>query len=464
MRKNLVGPGGRLFGELQPGPDETAFQIDNTSEQYFQSPYYLMHQRQVQPVPAPRVTPPRLNLADVVGTAPVAAIQKAGRIVFHSVGDTGAAKKTGPETEESVADLMVKDLTGDPAQGPAFFFHLGDVVYYFGEAQYYYDQFYEPYRAYDRPIFAIPGNHDGVVFGPGTQVPQAPTLAAFLQNFCAPQPGPSPSAGGLVRSVMTQPGVYFTLDAPFVSIIGLYSNVLEGPGVISSQGGKFPAVGDAQLAFLKAELARLKPARDRGELAIVIAVHHPALSVDAKHGGSTGMLQDLDAASTASGVWPDVVLSGHAHLYQRFTRTVAGRQIPFVVAGSGGFSVTPPANAKAVRAAQMPLKRGPLTLETAPIFEFGYLTVTTDAKTLSIAFRTPSQPGGPRDIVTVDLASHQLVASAKAPGRKGTRQGQGPWRQGVAASRPAARAGEPAAGASCDYRRRCFTVRLFTRS
>jgi hypothetical protein len=38
---------------------------------------------------------------------------------------------------------------------------------------------------------------------------------------------------------MTQPGVYFTLDAPYVSIIGLYSNVLEHPGVISSQGGRF---------------------------------------------------------------------------------------------------------------------------------------------------------------------------------------------------------------------------------
>ena len=30
-----------------------------------------------------------------------------------------------------------------------------------------------------------------------------------------------------MRSAMTQPGVYFTLDAPMVSIIGLYSNVLE---------------------------------------------------------------------------------------------------------------------------------------------------------------------------------------------------------------------------------------------
>ena len=50
-----------------------------------------------------------------------------------------------------------------PAAAPAFCFHLGDVIYNFGEAEYYYDQFYEPFRAYDRPIFAIPGNHDGAV-------------------------------------------------------------------------------------------------------------------------------------------------------------------------------------------------------------------------------------------------------------------------------------------------------------
>jgi len=34
-------------------------------------------------------------------------------------------------------------------------FHLGDVVYNFGEWNYYYDQFYEPFRNYAAPIFAI---------------------------------------------------------------------------------------------------------------------------------------------------------------------------------------------------------------------------------------------------------------------------------------------------------------------
>ena len=128
--------------------------------------------------------------------------------------------------------------------------------------------------AYDRPIFAVPGNHDGIVHGLSPFTPHVPSLEAFLRNFCAKVPGPSPDSGGLVRSVMTQPGVYFTLDAPYVSIIGLYSNVLGGPGVISSQAGQYP-IGDEQLDFLKSELARLKPLREAGERAVVIAVHHP---------------------------------------------------------------------------------------------------------------------------------------------------------------------------------------------
>jgi len=97
---------------------------------------------------------------------------------------------------------------------------------------------------------------------------------------------------------MTQPAVYFTLDAPYVSIIGLYSNVLDtGGGIISSQGGHFPLVDD-QLTFLTEELQRLKPERRVGKRAILIAVHHPPLSVDAKTGGSGGLMKTSILAAT----------------------------------------------------------------------------------------------------------------------------------------------------------------------
>ncbi len=409
------GGGGRLFADPQPGADETSFQVDNTSDAYYDSVYYAGHANSLQEVPKPRVSPPRMELADVLGADLVASIEAAKQISFHAVGDTGAAKVNSFQTakkalanEASVADAMVHDLAKGGPAAPSFFFHLGDVVYNFGEAQYYYDQFYEPFRAYDRPIFAIPGNHDGMVYGDDPTTPRIPTLLAFLRNFVAAKPGPSPDSGSLVRSTMDQPGVYFTLDAPFVSIVGLYTNVLEGPGVISSQGGKYPTVPDDQRHFLETELQRLAPARKAGERAVIVACHHPPASVDSSHGGTKGLADDIDAAARSAGFWPDAVLSGHAHLYQRFTRKVDGREIPYVVAGSGGFSATPP---QFGLPKTVPITRGEYTLEKEPLVEFGYLTVTIDfslaSPRLTIAFndRTNTKV---HDTLRLDLATGKI--------------------------------------------------------
>jgi hypothetical protein len=233
------------------------------------------------------------------------------------------------------------------------------------------------------------------------------------RRFCAASPDPSPDAPTLVRSVMTQPAVYFTLDAPFVSIIGLYSNVMDtGGGIISSQGGHFPLVND-QLDFLTSELERLKPERDAGERAILIAVHHPPLSVDAKTGGSTGLMTDIDACCKAANLWPDALLSGHAHLYQRFTRVVNGRQVPYIVSGSGGFAATQPMQSAPPAGTVI----GDHTLEVDPIVKFGYLTLTTDAKTLTMTFKTATR-GGPvteMDFVTLDLEQGKITASGSGP-------------------------------------------------
>ena len=346
-----VGVHGRLFADPQPSPDETSFHVDNTSAEYYESPYYKLHKEQLQPVPAPSISPPRMTLAELIGEEAVKGITEAGKIAFHAVGDTGAAKvnvHSGPavaiEHEGWVADAMSKDVQAGGESAPRFLFHLGDVIYNFGEAEYYYDQFYEPFRGYDAPIVAIPGNHDGsTVYGEDPNTPLTPTLMAFLRNFCATTPEPSPDAAGLVRSTMTQPGVYFSLDAPFVTIVGLYTNVLEGPGVISSQGGRYP-IGDEQLQFLTGELERVKGLEDfqQGKRALIVACHHPPASIDTAHGGTLGLAEDIKTACEKAGAWPHAVLSGHAHLYQRFTRATAGagRTTPYIVAGSGGYSAT----------------------------------------------------------------------------------------------------------------------------
>jgi Calcineurin-like phosphoesterase len=180
-----------------------------------------------------------LQLQNAYGSHGVQLVQKiknAGKIIFHAFGDSGASNVRKYFNELRVADQVTMDCRrADDANRPAFLFHLGDVVYNFGEAQYYYDQFYEPFRNYPAPIFAIPGNHDSFVV-PGTPPAQEP-LKIFHHNFCADAPVITSEAGSLHRTAMTQPGVYFTLDAPFVRIIGLFSNALEDPGLISSQGG-----------------------------------------------------------------------------------------------------------------------------------------------------------------------------------------------------------------------------------
>ncbi|MCL2419995.1 MAG: metallophosphoesterase, partial [Conexibacteraceae bacterium] len=289
---------------------------------------------------------------------------------------------------------------------PSFCFHLGDVIYNFGEAEYYYDQFYEPFRDYDRPIFAIPGNHDGAVtYTHGGTRPDVPTLQAFIANFCTAVPQKPQDAGGLARTTMTQPGVYFTLDAPLVSIIGIYTNVLEGPGVLTDQGGKYPAlVGDRQYDWLVGELERLAPQRKALERAVILACHHPPASADLTHGGTTGLAGDLDRAFTAAGLWPDAILSGHAHIYQRFSRSADGRQIPYIVAGSGGHATTVPPGE---RRGEAPHTWNEYTLEVGPTVAYGYLTATVDmsdasARRLIFEFTAPGDPSA-ADSVTIEL-------------------------------------------------------------
>jgi hypothetical protein len=388
-----------VFAQPTPSPDPTGFKHPVTDQSFAEL-------TNLEPVPQPAggAVEPVLTLAQIYGSAGAAksaAIQKSGQIVFHAVGDTGSVE--GPTTQSLVADKMVSDFTeANPADEPSFFYHLGDVVYYFGEAAYYYDQFYEPYRSYPAPILGIPGNHDGVVYASDP----APTLAAFLANFCAAEPVVTPDAGGLVRTAMIQPGVYYTFDAPFVRILGLYSNVLEDPGVISDENGSNTVLDGRQVDFLTAALKRVKSEKYAG--AVIIAVHHPPFSGDSTHGGSPQMLADIDSACTAAGVWPHAVISGHVHNYERFTRTVNKIEIPYVVAGCGGH--TPLSTMRGTY--RTPYKiDSTLTLESYDDTDFGYLRLVVTATTLTIEFH-PESDGGvtktPDDTVTVNLATRAL--------------------------------------------------------
>ena len=420
---------GPQFAEPVATPDPTKFTVKHGSDK---AAYTILDkQKKKLPSPFPGVAgtdEPVLTLADALGSKGEdieEEITNAGQIVFHSLGDTGNVQ--GPKDQNLVVDKMVSDYDEtDPRAVPSFCYHLGDVVYSFGESQYYYDQFYDAYRDYPAPIFAIPGNHDGMV-APNTNVD---TLAAFLENFCqAGQPSHrTEDAGQLARTAQVQPGVYFTLEAPYVRILGLYSNCLEDPGIISQQSGmktSYPNLTNVQLTFLNAALNRVETEKFAG--AVIIAVHHPPYvaarssgkSVPQKHSANALMLQDIDSACEATGVWPHAILSGHAHNYQRFTRAKDGRQTPFVVIGNGGHAPIQKLTTKSTPtlrtpAAQPSLSDGDdtVTFESYDDSGFGYLRIIADPAQLRIEYH-PASDGDlqktPDDSVTVDLSSRTLI-------------------------------------------------------
>lgn len=154
-----------------------------------------------------------LDLSHVVDATEIAAI----KIVFHSTGDGGGVRD-GAAQETLVAEAMEEDFSSGRADSPAFFYHLGDVVYYNGEADNYVVQYFKPYQFYQAPILAIAGNHDSSVSTSDTPG----NLDQFMKVFC--DSAPQTLVPDFDRTSMTEPYLYFTLEAPFVKIIGLYSN------------------------------------------------------------------------------------------------------------------------------------------------------------------------------------------------------------------------------------------------
>src|SRR5882672_2572285 len=105
------------------------------------------------PKPYPRfIAPPATNLSnlslglDVILPDESKAAEAAGVLVFHSVGDTGGIH--GDEVQTAISSAMDAQISAAAAKNPApaFYYNLGDVVYFNGQSNLYPTQFYEPYQ------------------------------------------------------------------------------------------------------------------------------------------------------------------------------------------------------------------------------------------------------------------------------------------------------------------------------
>lgn len=366
-RKHHPSPGrGRTFGVSRL---PAAFQTVIDPQKHPPQPW--------RDLPSPTGPSPfHLSLDVVLSKEAIQTIKNSGRMVFHSVGDTGGVNT--PTQVENVARFMEQDFANpDPSLHPSFFYHLGDVVYYDGETANYFPEFYEPYNAYPAPIFAIPGNHDGDV----DPVTGETSLQAFVNNFCAPAPVHRPEAKDSPRDAMTQPNVYWTLDTPFATIIGLYSNCPEGGELRPDQ-----------VAWFQSELQSAPAGK-----ALIVAVHHPLYSAYGGHPGSQHLHSILDNASSKAGRVPDLVFTGHVHNYQRFTGTLAGKQLPFIVAGAGGYNAQLHVLARVFHNTKLPIKMtgSDAVLESLCDSKHGYLRIQVTKQTIRCDYFAVPDPGTP---------------------------------------------------------------------
>lgn len=307
-----------------------------------------------QPLPMPLGEPPyHFDIeAALPGITKLAG--ENGKIVFHTVGDTGGIKHG--EAQMAVASAMKNDLAAE--NSPSFFYHLGDVVYYNGEPSEYYSQFYEPYDHYQAPILGIPGNHDGDPVDANQT-----SLDGWVQFFMTEQPHIDPISMDAPRVTMSLPNVYYTVECPFVNIVGMYTNVPEHGSIDS-----------VQQQWLTNEFNTADP-----DKALIVALHHPIYSFDDHHSGSPAMADALQHAINDSRRIPNMVLTAHVHNYQRIEKDVSnGLTVPFLVCGHGGYyhlhhlnaqngNVDEQTNAKLISGHE----------------QHGYVTITVDSESIS---------------------------------------------------------------------------------
>ena len=333
-------------------------------------------------IPAANKMPASLSydLVRAIGQAGIDRIIKADKMVFHSVGDTGDINHTG--ITKDLSDQMESQFSDTDLDRHSFFYHFGEVVYYNGESTDYRDQFYDPYKNYPNVILAIPGNHDGQTIVNKNDPPDPePSLKGYFANLCDKKQSKSQSSP--YRYTMDEPWPYWVLNTPFATFIGLYSNV-------DGSLDKWNDNAHPQFSWLVEQLKNADKSK-----CLILAVHHSPYSLDDDHGGYPDILDAIDqAVAKSGGRYPDLVLSGHVHNYQRFQRKVDNRKVPHIIAGCGGYASLKtihrlqldPATKKRIQAT--PKKPFQTTVPDVQLMTYnedlpGFLKITIDKSTIT---------------------------------------------------------------------------------
>ncbi|WP_328540274.1 metallophosphoesterase family protein [Streptomyces sp. NBC_00344] len=245
---------------------------------------------------------------------------------FMLIGDTGE----GDDPQYAVVPGFLR-----AGAGSRFALLSSDVLYPVGSANEYGPKFFQPYRDYEAPIYAVPGNHDWY-----------DGLTGFMRVFCdapalPPAARPKPLSAAWWRAALwrspdvpdelrlaqarlmrsepsqaaSQPGPYWAIDSGPLRIVGIDTGLL---GRIDREQGQ----------WLRRVSSGPKPKiLVTGSPIYVDGEHHPC----AIEGGGTvdEIVRDPDCNYVAA-------IGGDIHNYQHYPVDVGGRTIEYVVAGGSG--------------------------------------------------------------------------------------------------------------------------------
>ncbi|TDD09916.1 metallophosphoesterase [Nonomuraea diastatica] len=242
-----------------------------------------------------------------------------GNFSFLLLGDTGE----GDASQYAVVPGMLK-----LGQGTSFAVIASDVVYPTGSGNEYGDKFFRPYKDYDAPIYAIPGNHDWY-----------DGLGGFMRVFCDAELKPKPDRG--IR------GLLWRKPEPIDEARLAGARKLRGrPSQQATQPGPYWAIESDNLLIVGVDTG-IKNIIDKGQTAWLRRVSldpRPKILVTGKpiYTANAYKPSPLEEGGTIDDIVRDpahryvAAIGGDVHNYQRYPVKVGDRLIQYVVSGGGG--------------------------------------------------------------------------------------------------------------------------------
>jgi hypothetical protein len=246
---------------------------------------------------------------------------------FVLLGDTGEGD------ESQYALLAVLERFGGDTD---FMVICSDVIYPAGEVAEYERKFFHPYRDYDGPIYALPGNHDwyddlrGFMFAfcgresePRRPKPRFLSRARLRERLWKRngQP-PDPAQVARMKALRSapaqqavQPGPYYVLETGPLELVAIDTGIVNG--LDAAQGEWLRRVSGSPKPKI---LVTGKPIYVDGEL------HACPI-------GGGGTVDELVRDPANNYI---AAIGGDIHNYQRYPVDVNGRTVQYVVSGGGG--------------------------------------------------------------------------------------------------------------------------------